>query len=635
MSNSSTHTSSVRFNDSSVVDLLEGELSQRYSEQASEIAQARELNAELLERLAELRRRTADFGKLEKLRRETEAELQRLRESESVLRQELDARDKERSEQRMKLEESRSKLTELQRISIEEQKGFFQIRTDLTKKLTKMTDENWEKDLEIERLRKFGVDTQNEVQRLRQETMRELEEAKQNHTRELEALQERSAALGSQLTQLAADRASLQEQLASLNQDFNDLEQAFYGKENELEQAAREFEIKVREIKDSHAQLIQDLRSESQREMEKLEACANERSSMISNLQADVVKLEQALSEVRTAHAEVERTLGIERAEKEEMRKRVSEIEQKRSAEIEGFCRLEAERNSKIQSLEAICSDQGKKLNDLHHLATGLRTENEALKLELAKTQENASQLLRESQHKHAMDVDTFRRQETQLNANISHLLAERSGLERQLKEAGENVSELKTILERQKGEREAEQRYLEMKASRYIADLQAKLEGDFQGQLEAAKREVDDLRTKLAAREQASEAEQRNLDEWRKTIEARENAAREERVVHQRTRSELLRLTKILAEEHRLARETHPLKDYLNFASGELNKLQLQLKNTPAMAPERPQMEHHFSQMVKEFEFLNSVLGKSQAQLEERSKVAAGLIAGVEQLPQ
>ena len=112
--------------------------------------------------------------------------------------------------------------------------------------------------------------------------------------------------------------------------------------------------------------------------------------------------------------------------------------------------------------------------------------------------------------------------------------------------------------------------------------------------------------------------------------IREQQIAAREHQLRHYATavteqKAELIRHTKILADEIQTAGKMHPLKDYLQLTDFELSKADVQLRMTLTLSMDRPRLEASVKQLAEQRDFLKAVVEASTKRLDEQ---AANILA-------
>ena len=141
-------------------------------------------------------------------------------------------------------------------------------------------------------------------------------------------------------------------------------------------------------------------------------------------------------------------------------------------------------------------------------------------------------------------------------------------------------------------------------------------------------------MRRLLGSRAATHEADERQLEKREGEMAVREQqvAAREHQLRHYAVavteqKAELVRQTKLLADEIQMAAKMHPLKDYLKVTEFELSKVDVQLKLTPTLSVDRARLEACVKQMSEQRDFLKNVVEASTKRLEEQAASIVALV--------
>ncbi len=191
----------------------------RNSEKGSELASLREFNSQLLERIGEFRKQNLALSS-----------------SESALRSSLAAHEKRCA--------------------------------DLERKMAKLSDEKWEKSLEIEELSKVEVTQRDEIERIRQEFQNAIEDTERKYHLESENVITENSELRARVDTLVAENSRLAERLAGserLNNEqaarIDEADELLGGLEEALETAKKELQASkdagVRALSAAHEQQAQ------------------------------------------------------------------------------------------------------------------------------------------------------------------------------------------------------------------------------------------------------------------------------------------------------------------------------------------------------------------------------------------
>jgi len=267
---------------------LSDQLSGKFSDHTSELASLREFNSQLLERIGEFRKQNLALST-----------------AESTLRSSLAAQEKRCS--------------------------------DLERKLAKLTDEKWEKSLEVEELSKQEVAHRDEIERLRQENQQSRDEIEKKYQNHVEMLLSENSEIRVRLEGATAENTRLSERLAGserLNSEqaarIDEATQLLTGMEQEIENGRKELQnskdaatraltaahehqaqlsAKIHALTNREAQLINAFES-LRAEYSSMDACYKEASATVVRLRGDLEAQARALSD---AQRDVE-ALTVERA---------------------------------------------------------------------------------------------------------------------------------------------------------------------------------------------------------------------------------------------------------------------------------------------------------------------------------
>jgi chromosome segregation ATPase len=443
-----------------------GNLTERshHSQQTSqsEIQSLRDFNAELLERIGEFRKRNLDLSKLEEARRASELEIQRLREIESALRTTLTARERECSNQAKRLEESTEGIQSLQKLLDVQKQTFSQFRDELNRKLAKLTDENWAKDLEAGALRRENGEIKARLE-------------------EIEGLGERLQELRNELDEKNAEIERREDRIAVLTRERNEQE----ARARDLEAKGREFEERITE-KESQigqaGQLLEDLEKEIESTRLELQS---ERDLGAQRIRQLTQQKEQALHELNQHH--IQSTHDMSQQHEQALRSLSQHHEQalravhhQHAQQIEVFRVRETQMQNETASVRAELANLEKRHKDACDGALQLRASMESLKRQhMAEIQH-----LQGEAERHIGELKTTLQADFQKRFEV--LLAENHGLKQRLE-----TRETKVEADRAELKKWEEQlKYLEQ----YLRQSKDALKRERSEVLRMAKQFVDEL---------------------------------------------------------------------------------------------------------------------------------------------
>lgn len=207
----------------------------------------------------------------------------------------------------------------------------------------------------------------------------------------------------------------------------------------------------------------------------------------------------------------------------------------------------------------------------------------------------------------------------------LNRLLGEITQLENKLKSKEDTILTLKNEAEPRKAEIQRlinNDKELQARITSQLEELNLlrKMTSEFQTTLMTVQIERDQFKDRNDAE---SAVVQQKMDQ----IESREKRLRIYAASLSKEKAEVQQCAKELASEIEAATTIHPLKDFLAATEYEISKLELTLRKTPNLAPERPQLEKVFAQMLEQRDFLTSVIQASQKQLERQAEAVLKII--------
>jgi chromosome segregation ATPase len=414
------------------------------------------------------------------------------------------------------------------------------IRDDLNRRLAKLTDENWAKDLEIQNLRAMHASEESVSMRLKAECSMHL----------------------SKLHEALSRQTTLEELVAEKETD------------------------------------LQALREENARALHEL--------------------TESHLNEIGTAQ-EAQSSL----------RRQITELQQELGAATEKNARQEADLQARIRQLELDCATQARQIEQGNMVVDSLRTAIEKGAAELREAKEHADQCFRASQEllvKNTQQTETFRARETQLNGEIVKLRTDLAKAEKSSKESNDALMQIRGTTDAQKSQHLLEMRNLEEAAARSLAELQTKMEEEFQKQFETVLSENKKFRQMLDVRDNGMEVERNNLKQWQEQLNFFDQHLRQSKETLKKEKNEIMRLAKLLTTELQSARN-HAFKDYVQAADSEIARIQSQIDNTSALSPMKTKLEERLGQAIEHRDTLKANLASAQQQADERIQALSAII--------
>lgn len=468
-----------------------------------------------------------------------------------------------------------------------------------------------------------------------------------NHSAEVEALEQIERDLMAEITRLRVESAGQTKHIEALSQQIRELKAAL---QEERQKVSRQEEALKTQSGQIH-QLESDLRSAKDSNDKSLEDKETEKSARAKvelRLDDAISKNTELVGQLASLHEQ----LAMKEADLRGLKDSLSAISTESEASKAEFAEFKR--------------SQGEAHRETHHKFQS------ALKEEKLKRQAEAiewSQRLNEFQTSSAKDLATLKAERSELalqlasvkaesesnyqnfRATNSELKAERDALivqcdshraeiQRQLMVIKEREAQMVTLKAEHDSRIQKVETWLEKEKATADAEL-TKLEN----KIDTLVAENASLRQALNLRNSNIEAEQREFEirsqNREKQISEREkqSAARDKQssvreaqlrqyasaVTEQK--AELIRQTKILAEEIQMTAKFHPLKDYLQLTDFELSKAEVQLKLTPTISSDRPKLEAYVKQMVEQRDFLQKVVDESERKFAEQANAILELI--------
>lgn len=278
----------------------------------------------------------------------------------------------------------------------------------------------------------------------------------------------------------------------------------------------------------------------------------------------------------------------------------------------------------KISQIEASDSSFAKKSTQINHFLNVVRERIHQLKLIEDRLSLNPDNLQQE--------IDLFKHQNEQYKLEIEVLNNEKSKFEEVLKDHHQMIEDLSissNVL------------------SQKVKELELELESS-QASFEALKeKEIENINNHWLKR--LSEMQTHHSDDLEKKevyisdlknqIKSRENQLQTYAQFLTSEKMQLLNSMQEFAEEISLSSELNPMKDYLKATEYQLSKMELQLKKTPMMSPDRVGLEASFNQLVEQRDFLNTIISTSQQKIQQKAnsilnRVRNGKLGPVPPLP-
>jgi len=504
-----------------------------------------------------------------------------------------------------------------------------------------------------------------------------------NHANEVEALEQIERDLMAEITRLRVESAGQTKHIESLSQSIRELKSSL---QEERQKTARQDEViakangQIQKMesdacalaeKSVRLQEIADREQEQRSKVEfRLDDAISKNTELVGQLaslheqlsmkESDLRDLKENLSAVVSQYEALKATFAeFERAQKEKTRETnlvhqnaMKEEKLKRQAEaIEWSQRLNEFQTASAKELAVLKTE----CNDFALQLTAVKSESEStienLRASIGEFKREREEVSREferfAREKDAVarDRDAFKlevqRQVTLVNDREQQIVAMKADHDDRIAKVDSWMARKDQELRTARDQFDAR---IESERTEHAARLQTERTAlnfeisELETKIEALMAENANLRIAMATRNSNVEAESRDFEirsqHREKQIAAREKQAsvREMQlrqyassVTDQKT--ELIRQTKVLAEEIQMAAKMHPLKDYLQLTDFELSRAEVQLKLTPTISSDRAKLESYVKQMVEQRDFLRKVVQESEHKFADQANTILELI--------
>lgn len=482
----------------------------------------------------------------------------------------------------------------------------------------------------------------------------QINEINANHGVEIEALEQIERDLMGEINRLRVESAGQTKHIESLTQSIRDLKASLQDEKEKSvrqEEAIAKANVQIQKMEsDAHSlaeksvrlQEVADREHEQRSKVEfRLDGAVSKNTELVGQLaslheqlsmkELDLRELKESLSSVVAKHESLKLTFAeFERAKKEKTRETnlvhdnaMKEETLKRQADaIQWSQRLNDFQTASAKELATLKTE----CNEFALQLTAVKSESEStietLRASIGDFKREREEVSREFE-KFAREKDAIVRDRDSLTLEIQRQVA-------LVKERDQQIVALKVDHD----DRIAK---VDVWIARKDQELCTTRE-QYDARIEALMCENANLRIAMATRNSNVEAEQRDLEirsqHREKQIAAREKQAsvREMQlrqyassVTDQKT--ELIRQTKVLAEEIQMAAKMHPLKDYLQLTDFELSRAEVQLKLTPTISSDRAKLESFVKQMVEQRDFLRKVVQESEHKFADQANTILELI--------
>lgn len=669
------------------IENLEGHLRRRISEQDSEIQSLHEYNAKLHKTVDGLRKQNNDLELSLADSRQNDALIERFQEEEIALKKENlvlareiqaahQARDTEirlAAQARAELEKTLAALEESKRALSETrvreealrglitQKDLEIIRAkeDWQRRLAKIADECWNKDLELGKFRESEAKLASKIRGFitelgaQEKALSDLRSKTANSKQE----SERQDAETREKILIARQRKELDDsarRLVDLQSDLSEVKEALEQERTRsnrlsdmlLESQESESEIgsKLKTLQTEHANLSeafddqtierQSLQAAYDRIVQELNSARSQHEALSKELDARATRFAETMAAKENVHASElkirEDLITRLKAEMEEART----INQSAAQKVDSLGYQLMEVRAKELVLVARADDLERRIRQdretSHEEIQRLKSENRSL----AETIEDLTLKFRGRERELSLELEEVKRELNSQHAEAAELAGRASLLQESLNRSNTELVEKARLL------KEADSTLQKMREEIFTIQLENAGSTEAERQVRMIRetelrREVDSLKVEIQRRtEELALVKSENLmlvqkigsidsarfEHGSAISQAREAQLRGYAKSMNQAKTEFKKVAHKLASEARLLAMTHPLRDYLKATEHELRKMEVQLKKTPTISPERAKIENCVGDLVDQREFLKTILQNAQTQLQKQA---------------
>lgn len=492
------------------------------------------------------------------------------------------------------------------------------------------------------------------IQSVQTEAERKISNAREKADVEVEGLREIERDLNEQITRLRIESNGQARQIETLNQSITDLRSSLLAEQNRVETAKIELQARVDELRqrdeDLHtlrsaeAMLSAELTAEKEARR-RSDARSDESQTRQQDLARQLADLRDRLAVREESHRNSQRVI-------DDLEKKVASFEIASESWKTGQTKMSFEINQERLKRQEDAIEAKRLATDAASKIKALETSVHTLEIENAKVLETAKKEIAALEHRRASEADAAEarhtkesatneaRHEAELTAtnarHFNEMATAKGRHEAQILEFERVNSELRATVQAQK-ENDA-QLLAEISDCRYeIKKMKDDLHtAEERHALEMTKSESEQatLRRLLGARTAANDSTEKELERREEQMAVREQqvAARENQLRHYASavteqKAELVRQTRLLADEIQMSSKMHPLIDYLKVTEFELSKAEVQLKVTPTLSADRARLESVVKQMSEQRDFLRNVVRESTTRLDQQAENILALV--------
>lgn len=526
--------------------------------------------------------------------------------------------------------------------------------------------------LKDDRARELAQLIENNAAKLQQvqiENERKIASMREKHENESEGLREVERVLNERFVRLQIEAGGQTKQIETLHQSIQDLRLSLQSEQNAHQNAKEDLkaraadlgrrEDELKTLRTQEAMLTAELASEKEARR-RSDIRIEEAQSRSQDLERQASQLRDRLSVREESHRNDQRAINaLERkiegfsASTENWQqtqaKLIHDLNQERVKRQEDAVTWQRSANEDHQKITVLQNSLKTLKEATDQYAATSKEQIEAIReraeTELNTVRERAQFDSKNVRERHETEVTAAREKYESKLAELTTLNAEfneRIHIQQQTQRENdsillEEISNCRYEIKKSKEElRLAEEAHALALAKQKTESQSAFLAAtqDLEAKLDTAEAEQATLRRLLGSRAATHEADEKQIEKREGEMTTREQqiAAREHQLRHYAVavteqKAELVRQTKLLADEIQMAAKMHPLKDYLKVTEFELSKVDVQLKLTPTLSVDRARLEACVKQMSEQRDFLKNVVEASTKRLEEQAASIMALV--------
>jgi chromosome segregation ATPase len=589
--------------------------------------------------------------RLQSTLRAQESELNFAHESETKLSSELEQLRNECSALEVKVSEGQVALNKLEQAFSAQQAAMQKAKDDYNRRVAMLTDESWSKSLEIDRLQKSESSLSAQLAGIGSEAfakakaLNETSEAFARLQQDYKNLQREHSVYSAELNQFKQNSDSIYGARSELNDEVRRLRAECTDYRNQLKSSVDQVST-ARAALASQALELQHAHFESDRSIAMLKA---EHSLQMTTKVSEIENVKDACERKIARlgqHFELEKEKFL--ALEGKLNAQINELRSERASQV----RLVKDANATIVELNKSLEQSLKECARLQLEAERFHTMEVSLKSEIARlggeialksrlyeqSQITASEVvaLRATANERAIEIERSKSEieklvaehtrQVEVQVDLKNQIATQAQKLSELEGAEENLTKLQADYSGQNVQiadllKQVALKNEQVKEVSEEALILRELVEDQTKRMDHAKSEIATLKQNIRqgfdSRDAMTELERERLEKWSAQLAVREQQLRHYATSLNKEKTDLKGFSKQIAGEIQMVSRTHPLKDYLKATEFELSKVELQLKTTPTLSPERAKLEHAVGQLMEQREFLKAILVSAQTQFE------------------